>query len=93
MANNEVRAIVPGRLGKGMRGATLCAVTVERNNDEGPLALAGLAMKKAEKTHRNFHAAYSTLCVLVALPEDEPDSTFEAVWEALALSRAGQRPH
>lgn len=85
MESNEVRAIVPGRIDKNKR-ATLRAVTVERNHNEGTLALASQAAEMAQRTYRGFRPGPGVTSILIALPEDEPDPLFEEVWEALTFT-------
>jgi hypothetical protein len=82
--SNQVRAIVPGRQDK-VNTATLRPIVVERYNQEGPLTLAHTAIKLAEKTYKGFHAVYSALYVMIAMPEAEPDPLFEALWQLLML--------
>ena len=83
--STQIRAIVPGHLGKS-NTATLRPVTVERLNNEGPIALGNAAVKQAEKTFKGFHAVYSALHVMIALPELEPDPLFDEVWATLNLA-------
>ena len=52
----KVRCIVPGRKSKGI-GAVLIPVTVEVLHGEGPLSIAGLAMKAAEKQAKPFEGS------------------------------------
>jgi hypothetical protein len=82
---NEVRVIVPGRYDK-LKTATLRPVVVERLNGEGPLTLGNAAIKTAEKTFKGFHAVYSSLYVMIAMPDAEPDPVFEQFWEALTFT-------
>jgi hypothetical protein len=84
MESNEVRAIVPGRQDK-LNTATLRPIVVQRLNEEGPLALANSAIKLAEKTYKGFHAVYSALYVMIAMPQAEPDLIFEGLWQMLML--------
>ena len=82
--SNQVRVIVPGRQDK-VNTATLHPIVVERLNSEGPLTLGNQAIKLAEKTYKGFHAVYSALYVMIAMPDAAPDPIFEGLWQMLML--------
>ena len=71
--------------------ATLRPVTVERLNRKAPSRSPRPAIKKAEKTFKGFHTVYSTLYVMVALPEDRPTRSSRQIWASPHAARMSEK--